>query len=482
MPITKAPLPQQLNQLDRDRFSRYRTLLKFYQGDQWLNTPYSQTTVSAPWLELENEPRYPWLRRLTLNYAKVLIDKITAYTMAGFKIAVDPADQTKASADLAKRAEDALARINEANVLTAIDFDTEIDTAILGDGCYKVTWDPTTKDVRVTTPDVQGIFAWWLGDDTARLWRVASKYVLSAEEIEMLHGYETQKATVVVIEDWTDRSYDLWIDGKIASSSRNPYGFIPYVIYPNIREPKQFWGASDIPQIMQPTRELNRAMSQLSRILELSGNPITVLEGVDRATDITVQPGQIWELPEKSKAYLLDLLQGGGVKLHIDYIDALYRTIHDLSESPRTAFGDNQKALSGVALEMELHPLLQKVRRKRLIRSDAYNRRSDMILKLLRQFKEGSGPGTIPHDANLSQIRSRIIWGDVLPQDHSRTVDDETRLVEKGIHSRKRAADNLGIDNPEAEFDRWIVEQRQVEAITAPPATPAPEPSKVQPK
>src|SRR5437762_8493562 len=79
--------------------------------------------------------------------------------------------------------------------------------------------------------------------------------------------------------------------------------------------------------------------------------------------------------------------QGGGVQLHASYIDLLYRTLHDLSETPRTSFGDNQRALSGVALEMELHPLLQKVKRKRLIRTAAYRRRASMMLRLLSRFQ-----------------------------------------------------------------------------------------------
>ena len=92
---------------------------------------------------------------------------------------------------------------------------------------------------------------------------------------------------------------------------------------------------SDVPAIMEPARELNRAFSQLSMILELSGNPIAVLENIEDAQDITVQPGAVWEVPESSRAYLLDLLQGGGVRLHTEFIDLVYRALHDLSESPR---------------------------------------------------------------------------------------------------------------------------------------------------
>ncbi|MCX6013963.1 MAG: phage portal protein [Chloroflexi bacterium] len=188
-------------------------------------------------------------------------------------------------------------------------------------------------------------------------------------------------------------------------------------------------------------------------ILELSGNPIAVLENVEEAKDIAVQPGAVWEIPERARAYLLDLLQGGGIRMHVEYIDLLYRILHDLSESPRTAFGDNQRGLSGIALEMELHPLLQKVRRKRLIRSAVYKRRNEMILKIIEQMT----------GVSFGKCRSRIVWGPVLPQDRSRLVDDERIMVEAGIHSRWRAMDELGVENPEAEYTRWL-EEKKMEA------------------
>lgn len=161
---------------------------------------------------------------------------------------------------------------------------------------------------------------------------------------------------------------------------------------------------------------------------------------------------------ERARAYLLDLLQGGGVKLHVDYIDLLYRTLHDLCEAPRTSFGDNRQGLSGVALEMELHPLLQKVRRKRLIRSTVYRRRNEMILRLLELKTKQS----------FGRPRSRIIWGPVLPQDRSRLVHDEQVLVSAGIHSRRRAMDELGVEDADAEYQRWLEEEQMAGKVLHP--------------
>jgi hypothetical protein len=405
------------------------------------------------------------------NYAKALVDKTASYLMNGVQSVVDPEDGSPAVAERARAAERALRDVYEANNLAQLDFDSEIDASILGDGAYKVTWDADQRRVRVTAPDVQGLYAWWLGDDAGRVWRVASRYALSDEEASLLYGRTPPPAPSpltgkglrpildgrrqhVVVEVWTDERFELWLDGALVEAKANPYGFIPFVIFANLREPKQFWGVSDLASVREPVRELNRALSQLSMILELSGNPVAVLENVTESADIAVAPGAVWELPERARAYLLDLLQGGGVNLHVEYVNVLFKTLHDLGETPRTSFGDNGRGLSGVALNIELDPLLKKVKRKRLLREAALKRRNEMVLRLLEQH---TGVSYAPY-------RTRIVWGELLPADESRRVMDETRLVAAGIHSRRRAANQLGVEDPEAEFERWQAEAAAIES------------------
>ncbi|MDZ4278726.1 MAG: phage portal protein [Dehalococcoidia bacterium] len=446
-------LPQQIARMNLGRLRGYGELLAFYQGDQW----------PGPLRRRE--------RRLIFNYAKAFVEKTTSYLMSGMHSVVDAEDESPDAAERARRAEVALQEVSEQNNLAQLDFDTEIDAAVLGDGAFKVTWDPIERRVRVSAPDAQGLFVWWLGDDMSRLWRVASRYYMSADEVEIAFGVRPSErrsgrgGRIEVVEVWTAQTFGLWIAGAPAEEKANPYGFIPFIIYPNLREPKQFWGTSDIPAIRESVRELNRALSQLSMILELSGNPIAVLENVRESQDIAVQPGAVWELPDRARAYLLDLLQGGGVQLHVDYVQLLYRTMHDLGEAPRTAFGESRANLSGVALNLELDPLLKKVQRKRLIRTAAYQRRNEMILRILEQatgvpLRQRSGQGDAPY-------RSRIIWGPVVPRDRSRLVTDEGALVAAGIHSRRRAADELGVADPDAEFSRWLEEQERLGAQQA---------------
>jgi hypothetical protein len=441
--------PQSLSQLDRSRFAGYKANLDFYNGEQWAEK--SDTSRRSG-------------RQLVFKYARIAIDKVTSYLMEGLNFACEPSEsQTsniKNQKDAARKAEQVIYDVYQQNNLQELDYETEVDTAILGDGCYKVTWDAQDKRIRVTSPDATGLFAWWLGDDLSKVWRVASRYILTAEELEQLYTPSFQniktgrrdKKTVTITELWTDGQFTLFLDNETIEDKPNPYGFIPFVIFPNVRQPKYFWGTSDIPPLKQSQRELNRALSQLSRILEVSGNPIAVLEGVESAEEIKVQPGAVWTIPEEAKAYLLDLLAGGGIRLHVDYIEMIYRCLHDISESPRAAYGGIQRDLSGVALETELQSLLQKVRRKRTIRSAAYARRCQMILKLHRQFA----------GEDLTGADTRIIWGEVLPQDRARLAQDEQALIQSGVHSRRTAMDELGIRDPEAEFEKWLEERKRI--------------------
>jgi hypothetical protein len=422
-PAPEPPLPVRLQRMDEDRLRRYRDNLAFYEGRQW------------PGRARRHE------RRLTFNYARAFVDKVTSYLLGGAAIQLEPDDASlPAARDRARAAERALRAVEASNALAQLDFETELDCAVLGDAAYKVTWDAAEGSVRITAPDVQGIFAWRVPDDPSRLVAVASQYTLPGT---------TSASNITVTEYWTAETFETWQGHELARRLPNPYGFIPFVLFPNVREPKQAWGASDIPPLVESSRELNRAFSQLSQILELSGNPIAVLEGVAGSQDIAVEPGAVWEVPERARAYLLDLLQGGGVALHRDYIDLIYRTLHDLGESPRTAFGHNPQGLSGVALNTELDPLAKKVARKRLIRSAVYERRARMVLRLLGQYR----------GLEVDGIRPVMNWGPVLPIDRSRQVADERTLVGAAISSRRSAAARLGADDPEAEWARVLEEE-----------------------
>ena len=201
---TSLTLPQQLERMDSERLRAYQEHLDFYRGHQWPAT---------------NRRRE---RRLTFNYAKTLVDKLTSYLLSGLDVVVEPSDASPEAKERAKRAQDALRRVTEENHLEQLDFDTELDTAMLGDGCYKVTWDPAAQQVHISSPDVQGLYAWWVGDDASQVWRVASRYQLTLEEAEALYAYRPPRSAsggasreVTVVEVWTARDFEVWVDNTL---------------------------------------------------------------------------------------------------------------------------------------------------------------------------------------------------------------------------------------------------------------------------
>jgi hypothetical protein len=62
--------PQDLSQLDKDRFSSYKSNLDFYGGTQRARTSKN--------------------RQLVFNYSKIAIDKITSYLMNGLNYSFEP--------------------------------------------------------------------------------------------------------------------------------------------------------------------------------------------------------------------------------------------------------------------------------------------------------------------------------------------------------------------------------------------------------
>jgi len=56
----------------------------------------------------------------------------------------------------------------------------------------------------------------------------------------------------------------------------------------------------------------------------------------------------------------------------------------------------------------------------------------------------------------------RVVWNPVLPRDLAKLVSNEQTLVQSGIHSRRRAMDEVGVEDPEMEFGKWLEERATI--------------------
>ncbi|MFN8677515.1 MAG: phage portal protein [Thermomicrobiales bacterium] len=457
---------------DRGRLARYRERREFYEGGQWLGRPRRRQA------------------QLTVNYARALVRKVVSYALpdgVGFTVPV-PALAGPGAADgghggeppagaglpglvRARRQADE-AQANDVETLLAdllaeldadrLDFALAIDSAVLGDGVIKVTWDVAASRPRLTAVDPATLLAWWSPDTPTEAYRFAQHYQLPGQAITAL-GWAADGALAPdrlypVVEDWTGERWTVTVAGQMARDEANPYGWLPYLVLPNNASGSQFWGESDLDDLMDVCRQLNTRVSALADILDLAGWPITVLENVDSAEGITVGPGARWELPEGAKAYLLNLLKDGGVEQHVAYLDELRTALHDLAETPRTAFGEAGRAIAGAALQVELQPLVQKVKRKRRGLESLYRRRNAMLLDLMERFG-GAPVGGLR--------RTTPVWPPILPNDREAEARIGVQLVNAGVRSRRSVAADLGEEDPDAEMARIVAEARRMAAYAA---------------
>ncbi len=433
------------------RYLRYRA---FYNGEQWEDAPA------------------PGERRITFNYARVFCNKAASYLLGrapGYDVAVvpDPAANAEPPAAAAAPAVEAfLAQVAAFNALAAADLDTAISAATLGDGAWTVRWDAAAGLPRVTGVDPSGLDARWRADDLRTLlWLRQSYWLMPAEMTAAQQAALDQPqadpyAPLRAEEEWTPTAWRLRVGDRQIDGGPNVYGVIPYVLFPNLRVPGEFWGESDLADLLGLQRELNSRFSLFSRILEVAGNPVAVVSGVEPgATEsLRLGPNQLWTLPEGARAEVLQLLQAGGAAAHFKYIEAVYRAMHDVSEMPRTSFGDSAghgtTGRSGVALQIELQPLLHKLARKRAILSGALERRAQLILAVARV-----------HGVALPPVRITVQWPPVLPQDRTELVAQEVSLVQAGIHPPTAAMAALGDPDPAAQWPTVIAQAAQAQAV-----------------
>lgn len=427
--------PGLVAEADRTRFDRYDEAKCFYEGGQWLGR------------------RRRGEVRLTFNYARALVRKVASYVFPAAVTFSVPAPSPELE-EAAGRAEKTLARLTGDLDLARLDMELAVEGAVLGDAGLKVTWDAASRQPVVAAVDPASLVAHTAPDNPRAVEEISQLYGLTGAAVGRLFGGDSQALDPAriypVVETWTAERWRATVADQPVRDEANPYGWLPYVLAPNEPGPHDTWGASDLRDLYDVCRELNARLSVLSRVLELSGAPIAVLENVDGSEGIAVGPGAKWELPEGAKAYLLDLLGGGGIGLHVQYVELLYRALHDLSETPRTAFGDSGRDLSGAALEVEIQPLIQQVGRKRRAWDAVYRARNARLLDLQERFG-GEDLGGLR--------RSLALWPSVLPSDRDGAVRNAVSLVQSGIHSRRTAVAALGGEDPEGELARVREEQ-----------------------
>lgn len=353
-------------------------------------------------------------------------------------------------------AERLLGEIAEENELELVLLQAATNASVLGDALLKVFWDPAAQRVRIINVDPFQVFPTWAADDVSRLTQLAlvSRVPVGAQFIAPSGtGAINRAPTGTVVEVWTPDSFRTMIGSQTLHEGPNPYGFIPFVHVANLQPPNSAWGVSDLLDLIPLNRELDERISDQADVIRYHADPPVVFKGVEEHSDLPVGPGTVWDLPRDADVSLLEW-RGSGPSIQ-EHIERVLRALYEVTETPRTSFGDSGRLLSGVALETELQPLIQRTHRKRVIWSAALRRCSQMVLLLAERFSPGYQAGA------FAPYRTRIVWPPLLPADDDAEARRNLALVEGGLRSHRTAIAALGELDPENELRR-IRDDRQV--------------------
>jgi Phage portal protein, SPP1 Gp6-like/Domain of unknown function (DUF4055) len=473
--VSAEALSARLRARDGERLRRYRELLDFYEGTHFVSTRRGRTN-------------------LVVNYARAVVDKGVSYlfgrgvhlSVPSFEFQVpslESAPLGTRNSELGTRdsdlAEALLGQLAEDNDLDLLLLQAATNAAVLGDAVLKVFVESGTSSlsgrgggrVRLVNIDPFNVFPTWAGDDLTLREVALTGRISVAEAAErygplgalppdprgfpspVLSGGLEAQPPVATVEIWSDQRYRLVVGSQTVHDGPNPYGFIPFVHVPNLQPPNSRWGQSDLLDLIPLNRELNERMSDQADVIRYHADPPVVFRGVEEHSDLPVGPGTVWDLPRDADVTLLEWR--GNVPTLQEHIDRVLRALYEVTETPRTSFGDSGRLLSGVALETELQPLVQRTLRKRVSWTAALRRCNQMLLMLAERVS-GLAPGA------FAPYRSQIVWPPMLPRDDEAEARRNLALVAGRLRSHTTAIGALGDLDPEAELQRVIDDNERV--------------------
>lgn len=227
-----------------------------------------------------------------------------------------------------------------------------------------------------------------------------------------------------------------------------PYPFPPMGHCQNLPSPHEVYGLSDLePDTLDLCDGINRAISNINRILRLYAHPRTWGKMIGEALNMDANPGAVIRL-EHPDAELHNLEMQSDLSSSIDLYRRMVSALHESTRIPEVATGklDSAGQLSSLSLRILYAPLMQKVETKRRTYGHAIEEMMERAL-YLRGYDE---------------VNVELLWPDTLPQDPEGAR--RAALVDQQLGvSRATILEQLGYD-PEVEDANRSAEGTQAQS------------------
>ena len=435
------------------RLQKYREYMRFYQGKHWDHT----RDVNEPFV--------------TMNYCRRFVDAQVNFLMkSGFSVSIpdDPATAAKEDEDR-EFVRLMLEQTWDKNRRELIGFEMAQMGAISGDVFVRVSWedgDPIESPyARVDVLPSQYVFPSFGGPHGVDRKRVNSVLVLFPK---FKNGDSSSTNRFGDIPSHNVEWYgERWYKDRVIEYSPeggeieriNPLGEIPIVHIPNYPIAGEFYGRSDLADIISLQREYNEKATDISDVINYHGSPVTIVKGA-KLTQLERGANRMWGLPENAEVENLSL--NGELGPSMDYLDRIKKAMHEIGGVPEIALTSNlNNRETGASVSMRYMPMLESFRVKEQTYGAGLRLINRLIMKItaLANNKFGREFDKFSKD---NKYRNEVAFPSPLPRDESIELDRATKRIDLGLTSKRHEMQRMGFSQREIEkLKEDIMEERE---------------------
>jgi len=302
--------------------------------------------------------------QLTINYIRALVDKINDFMFGnGFAFRANP--------NLWPFAEPFVSRVWSGTDKELLGIELGQMGGVMGDVYLKIWWDDdpystTYNTVQFSVVSPTNVVPVWepgrLGKDRKML---ECRIINVENEISSEGSEEPTKVYYTTI--YTPQEIVFYKDNTEISREENALGEIPIVHIQNRALAGDYYGVSDVEDLMTIQDEINTKFSDIGNIIAYQGSPVTVAFGI-KAGALSLEAGRIWYVPKKTDGVDIENLDRNvDLRASTDYLTSLKEAAHEMASVPEASLGKMLPIsnTSGVALHMQFQPIDHLTKRKR---------------------------------------------------------------------------------------------------------------------
>lgn len=436
-----------------ERLARYREFMRFYKGKHWNHT----RDINEPFV--------------TINYCRRFVDSQVNFLMkGGFSITIPDDPSTAAKEDEDREFVRLMLEATwEKNRKELLAFEMAQMGSITGDVFLRVSWedsDPIEAPyARVDVLPSQYVFPSFGGPHGVDRKKVNSVLILfprfrNGDAPTSKFGDMPQSNVEWYGERWfSDKVIEYGPDGS-EKTKKNPLGEIPIVHIPNYAVAGEFYGRSDLADLIDLQREYNEKATDISDVINYHGSPVTIVKGA-KLTQLERGPNRMWGLPENASVSNLSL--SGELSSSIDYLDRIKRSMHEVGGVPEIALSSNvNNRETGASVSMRYMPMLE----ARQVKIQTYGAGLRLVNRLIMKM-------TAIADVDFSRAfegldasnkyRNEVVFPSPLPRDESIELDRATTRIDSGLTSRRYEMQKMGFSQREIEKIREDIEDEREE-------------------